>query len=304
MDRRLAGVLMLVVALAAVLVLPAASGRRVAGNPVASTFPDPPKVGDCLLAPIRNSSIDSGVPPQIVVTAGSFGPCSRAKAGEVVAGWPDVEAAEQAPTSRRGGACYPQAASFAGLATVGSSTDLPGAPVGGPISWRTTIGFVGLWVTPGIGEQNAGRSWRLCLVVPVDRGTYEGTLRNAFTTGSLPSSFGLCWAAADLDRFPAMVKCDQSHPAELLATGYIRDRSLAPTELIDSACREIAGRIMHTDDPTRGGVLDVVADRQTGGSDGREDSPLIVGCFVTTADARPLDGTVIGLGEDPVPFRT
>lgn len=304
MDRRLAGVLMLVAALAAVLVLPSAFGRRVAGTPVATVFPDPPRVGDCLLTPIRNSAIDYGLPPEVPITATNFGPCVGEVAGEVVAEWPDLQTAEQAPTSRRSGTCYPQAATFAGLETVGRSTDLPGVETGGPISWRPTIGFDGLWVTPGIREQHAGRSWRLCLVVPVDRGTYQGSLRNAFTSGSLPSVFGLCWEAADLDLFPAMVKCNQSHPAELLATGVIRNRSLAPTEVIESSCAQIAARIMHTDDPTRGGVLEVVADRQTGGSDGREDSPLIIGCFVTTADARPLVGTVIGLGEDPVPFRT
>jgi hypothetical protein len=303
MDRRLAGALVLVAALVAVLVMPSLAGRRVAGAPLASTFPDPPMVGTCLLDPVPEESVNFGVPPEIAVTAASFGPCEGSIGGEVVATWAELSAAEQAPSSRLGGPCYLQAASFAGLEPSGRSTDLPGAPSGGPAIWKPSIGMDAFLVVPGVREQNAGRTWRACLAVPVARTSYQGTLRAAFTTGDMPDEFGLCWQGVDLDLLPKLVPCDEPHPAELLATGFIRDRLQAPTEVIESSCVQIAARVMHTDDPTRGGVLRVVADRHSGGSASRDDSPLTIGCFVTTTGEQELSGTVIGLGDDPVPLR-
>ena len=48
MDRRVAGIAVLVLALVAVVTVPSVSGRRVVGTASALTFPEPPKVGQCL----------------------------------------------------------------------------------------------------------------------------------------------------------------------------------------------------------------------------------------------------------------
>lgn len=303
MDRRLVGAVVLILALAAILVVPSLGGRRIAGAGAVITFPDPPQVGDCLLRPVPSDRVDFGLPPKIVVTATAFGFCDGTIAGEVVALWPDEESADAAPSTRLGGPCYPQAAEYAGLSTSGRSTDLPGAPSDGPVIWKPTIGFDAFRVVPGVREQNAGRSWVACLVVPVDRVTYQGTLRAAYASGAMPAEFGLCWQGDDLDLVPKLLPCSGPHQAELLATGFIGDRSRAPTEVIESGCREIAGRIMHTDDPSRAGLLRVVADRHSGGSGSRDDSPLTIGCFVIPVGPQQLSGTVIGLGTDPVPFQ-
>ena len=141
-----------------------------------------------------------------------------------------------------------------------------------------------------------------CLAVPTARDGYVGTLRDAFTTGSMPDEFGSCWGGTDLDQMPAVVRCAEPHRAELLATGWIRDRVEAPSAVIDSSCAEVAGRIMHTADPTRGGALQVVADRLTGDVASRPDAPLSIACFVTSAGAQQLSGTLIGLADRPVPL--
>jgi hypothetical protein len=301
MDRRLAGIVLLVVALVAVIVVPSVTGRRVAGSAVATVFPDPPAVGDCLLGPFP-AEVRSGVPPEIAVTAIRFGSCSGMIAGEVVAVWPTAAAAEAAPTGRRSGPCYQATATFAGLETAGRSTDLPGAPPSGPIRWKPTINFDPYHVVPGEAEVRAGRSWVACLAVPTGRPTYRGTLEDAFTTGSLPVEFGLCWDGEDIDRLPGPVPCSQPHAAQMLSTGFIRDRLAAPTELIDAACPDIAGRLMRTDDPTRGGQLRIVSDRFTGDVASRSDAPLTIGCVVIASGGQRLSGNVIGLGDRPAPL--
>lgn len=301
MDRRLAGIVLLIVALVAVIVVPSLTGRRVAGSAVATVFPDPPVAGDCLLAPFP-IDVRSGVPPEIAVTVTRFGSCAGSIAGEVVAVWPNESSAQAAATSRRAGPCYQATATYAGLESTRRSTDLPGAPSPGPVRWKPTIGFEPYHVIPSREERSAGRSWVACLAVPTGRPTYRGTLSDAFTTGSLPAEFGLCWEGDDIDRLPAPVPCTEPHTAELLATGWIRDRLAAPTELLDAACPAMAARLMRTDDPTRGGQLQIVSDRFTADVFSRSDAPLTIGCVVSAAGSQLLTGTLIGLGDRPAPL--
>ncbi len=301
MDRRLAGIVVLLLALSAVVVVPSLDGKRTSGTAVAVTFPHPPRVGDCLRAPFALTAAVAGSPPEISVTSVDLGPCEGEVSGEVVAFWETSAAAAQAPSSRFGGPCYRQAAEYAGLQSNGRSTDLPGAPAGGPVRWKPTIGFNPFLVVPGEIEQRAGRSWVACLVLPVGGVAYSGTLRDAFSQG-LPAQFGLCFNSANFDVLPSLLLCDQPHVAELLATGWIRDRSQVSLPEVQDACREVAGRLIGADDPTRGEALEIVTDRLTAQSVDRSDGPLTIGCFATTRGASELSGSVIGLGERPVPI--
>src|SRR5664279_2582574 len=141
MNRRLAGMVVVLLAVVAVVVAPSIDGRRVAGVAIALTFPDPPQVGDCVLPPFPAYAIVSGVPAQIPVTAITFGSCNGLVGGEVIAVWPSVAQAATELTARRGSPCYRPLATFAGLASAGRSTDLPGAPPAGPVSWMPSIAF-------------------------------------------------------------------------------------------------------------------------------------------------------------------
>lgn len=301
MDRRLAGIVLLIAALVAVIVVPSISGRRVAGSAVGTVFPPPPAVGDCLVTSFP-TAVRSGVPREISVTAIRFGSCDGSIGGEVVAVWPDQSTADAANTARRAGPCFQATASFAGLESTRLTTDVPGAPAPGPVRWKPTIGFDPYNVVPGDAERRAGRSWVACLAVPIGHPTYRGTLNDSFTTGSLPAEFGLCWAGEDIDELPGPVPCNEPHAAELLATGWIRDRLAAPTEFIDGACPAMAARLMRTDDPTRGGRLRIISDRFTGDVYSRSDAPLTIGCVVSATGSQMLSGTVIGLGDRPAPL--
>lgn len=167
--------------------------------------------------------------------------------------------------------------------------------------WKPTIGFTPYLVVPGELEQRAGRSWVACLVVPVGGPAYAGNLRDAFRRG-LPPQYGLCFVSANFDRLPALLLCDRPHAAELLATGWIPDRSQVSLADIDDACNAVAGRLLGTTDPTRGKALKIVADRLTSQSDDRPDGPLTIACFAAAAGSAQLSGSLIGLGERPVPL--
>lgn len=304
MDRRVAGIVLLVVALVAVMVVPLLSGRRTAGSPVAMSFPLPPQIGDCLMAPFPGAAT-AGVPPEIPVTATRFGPCTGVVGGQVVGFWPDRAAADAANVGVRTawtGPCYRAAAEYAGLDSTGRSVDFPGVVANGPAVWKPTISFSPYLLVPGDEEKRAGRSWTACVAVPTDRADYAGTLRAAFSTGEMPAEFGSCWAGTDLDDVPNTEQCTRPHTAELVATGWIRNRVEAPTAVIDQLCTDITGRILRTTDPTRGGELRLVVDRFTSGMVSRQDSALVIGCFLTSSGGQKLSGTLIGLGDRPVPL--
>jgi len=300
MDRRLAGLLVLVLAITAVVVAPAIDGRRVAGAGVAAAFPAPPEVGACVLPPVPVGPKVGGLLPEIPVTAVHFGSCEGVIAGEVVS----LLASDQVTGMDLSfpGPCADGISAFAGLQVSARSATVPGAPPDSPAVWTPTLGSTGLLIVPSQSERNTGRLWAACLVVPTMHSTYHGTLRHAFTAGRLPDQFGLCWAESDLDHMPDLLPCAEPHPAELLATGWIENRSVVTLERVEASCLDIAGRIMRTGDPGRGGAITIVTDpvRRDGAS--RPDAPLTVGCFATSSAGAPLTGTVIGLGDSPVPL--
>jgi len=304
MDRRVAGIAVLVLALVAVVVVPSISGRRVVGTAVGLTFAAPPQVGECV-APLPAGAVEkAGGTPEVPIDIVAFGSCAGAIGGEVVAVWP-TELAAQADQngSRRGGPCYQQAADFAGLKPFSRSIDVFGTPFDGTVYWKPTIGFNPINIVPGEIAAAGGQTWIACLAVPTRAASYQGTLRGAYLAGKLPDAFGLCWNRDDLDTAATLLHCDDPHAAELLATGWVQNRAKVSTPEMEASCRSVAGRIMRTADPTRQGAISIVADPVRRDGAQREDAPLAVNCFATAASPQQLSGTVISLGDRPLPLR-
>jgi hypothetical protein len=301
MDRRLVGIALLVLAIAAVAVVPSIGGRRVAGTSIAVIFAAPPQVGECVLPPLPDSE-DGAWIPETRVTDLRFGSCAGDIAGEVVGlrdydpNWPDAD------TFRGRGPCFRETATYAGLNVSRRSSTLPEVPFDGLVSWAPSLGSRAFLIRPGTRERNAGATWAACLAVPTDVGTYRGSLRSAHTTGRLPDAFGLCWDSVDLDESMDLLACNEPHPAELLATGWIRNRELVSSADLQVSCDDIAGRVMHTDDPTRGGALAITLDPVTLDGAMTPDAPLSVSCFVSSAGPTQLVGTLVGIGDQPIPF--
>ncbi len=303
MDRRLVGVLVLLLAGVLVTVVPAMTGRRVAGSAVAMSFPGPPQPGDCVVArPPRSNTYDNA--RQIVTTELAFGPCTGTVMGEVSSAVDDDPSAPGAQDAV--GRCFNDPTSFAGDPLTEGPGEQPIVP-GGPLQWSAGAAADAELIVPGPVERSAGRHWSACLLSPYafDPGPapgYRGLLQDAFRTGRLPDAYGSCWASDDLDSAPQILPCDQPHPAELLASGWIQDRSLISRPDIDAGCVKVAQRIMRTDDPTRGGALTVVLDPVRLDGSSKPDDPLSVGCFITASGSARLSGSVIGIAGGPLPL--
>ena len=314
MDRRLTGLVVLVVVLVAATALPGFSGRRVAGTASAMTFPDPPSVGDCALSPLDGAVRNSGSrTPAIDVTAVTWGSCTGQVFGEIVdPGIVDPGLAGSAagptnpgsgnPSQERRGRCSLAVATFAGLDPTSPRPTIPGTPSFEHISWAPTLGFDPYRVVPGEEERAAGRRWSRCMVAPIVHRSYQGTLAQAFQTGQLPGAFGLCWSGTDLDQAIDLIPCDEPHVAELLATAFVDDRSLVTRDDYQRTCGEMAALIMRTGAPMLTGQVSAVIDPVTSDGQSLPTSPQTVGCFVASADHRRLDQTVIALADRPVPF--
>jgi len=314
MDRRLAGLVVLVVVLVAATALPGFSGRRVAGTASAMTFPDPPSVGDCALSPLDGAVRNSGSrTPAIDVTAVTWGSCTGQVFGEIVdpgivdpglagsAAWPTNPGSGN-PSQERRGRCSLAVATFAGLDPTSPRPTIPGTPSFEHISWAPTLGFDPYRVVPGEEERAAGRRWSRCMVAPIVHRSYQGTLAQAFQTGQLPGAFGLCWSGTDLDQAIDLIPCDEPHVAELLATAFVDDRSLVTRDDYQRTCGQMAELIMRTGAPILTGQVSAVIDPVTSDGQSLPTSPQTVGCFVASADHRRLDQTVIALADRPVPF--
>ena len=307
MGRRLAGLVVLVLVLVTATALPGFSGRRVPGVPSARNFPDPPAVGDCALSPLDDAVRDSGSrTPELDVTAVTWGSCTGQVFGEIVSTGSDAGSTNPRSTNpsseRRAGRCSRAVAAFAGLDPTSPRPTIPGTPRFEHISWAPTLGFDPYRVVPGDEERAAGRTWTLCLVAPIVHRSYEGTVAQAFQTGEMPGEFGLCWGGTDLDRAIDLIRCDEPHAAELLATAFVDDRSLVTRADYQRTCGQMAALIMRTNAPIAGGELTAVIDPVTSDGQSLPTSPQTVGCFVASADERLLDQTVIALADRPVPF--
>ena len=302
LDRRLVGVALVVVALAAVMVVPALSGIRSTGTPVAIALPVPPAVGDCVVGIPAVDADQAPSPPQLSMDRLLLGSCAGAIAGEVVAFWPDESALVDAPRSRRSGPCYPPLAQYAGLTLDARSTGAAEPWLVEPVSWRPTLSYQAFLVVPTDLERRAGRHWSACVIAPAGGQGYRGSLNGAFGSGSLPAGFGSCWTPDASGRFGGPGECAQPHTAQLVATGWTGPYGPSADADIVASCRRVAARVIQTADPARGGQLTFVADRMGRLAAQWSGNPSTLGCFVVSADGRPLSGLVTGLRDRPLPF--
>ncbi|WP_420124136.1 hypothetical protein [Nakamurella sp.] len=302
MDRRLVGVALVVVALAAVMVVPALSGIRSVGTPVAVSLPVPPAVGDCVVRLPAVGTDQGQSPPQVSMDRLLLGSCAGAIAAEVVAFWPDESALVDAPRSRRAGPCYPPLAQYAGLTLDATSTGAAEPWLVEPVSWRPTLAYQAFLVVPTDLERRAGRAWSACAIAPSGGQDYRGSLNASFGIGALPAGFGSCWTPDASGRFGGPGDCAAPHTAQLVATGWTGPYGPSASADIVASCRRVAARVMETADPARGGQLTFVADRMGGLASRWSGNPSTLGCFVVSADGRPLTGLVTGIGDRPLPF--
>ena len=304
MDRRPAGVVLLVLALVAVMVARSIAGLRPAGSAVPSPCPTRPgwAIVCCRRSPIRRRR---GWPREIPYAAkrSSELAAARSPGRSWRCGQTQAEA-DEALTVSVGRTLLPAGSGFRRTWSVPAVA--PSCPAdrwthrwpGGPplASFRT-------------GSCRIGGAERRAVLDGVPGGPdgpidLSGTLRGRVTPpAAWTTPSGLCWSGHDLDRFADHV-CPAHQPHSDRAAGHRLDHGSIDDVLAGlNASLPCPGGQHHADrrrHPRR--RADVIVDpfRMDGAQ--RPDAPLSVNCFVTSAGPQQLTGTVIGLGARPIPF--
>jgi len=313
------GALLVVVVLTVAIVIPARSGLRVAGSGVIGVLPADPVVGDCLLQPpyefweqasSRPGSESTSQRARKNPLAPIFGPCDGGEvAGEVVA---IISASGDVVTRRARAAasgldCRSTALQYAGLFPLGERFVLADRMAVDPVSWQLSISLRGNWMLPSVVMQAAGRSWAACVATPGVSGFYRGRVANSYRGGRLPDLYGTCWDRSTPSAGMDAVDCGESHAAELISVGDVPDRAATTSAAINADCLRLAADVMGRADPTAGGGLQVKVAPDLPDAPAAPSSPvaeprgLNVVCFVTAGE-RSLTGSLVGIGENPIPY--
>lgn len=291
----------MLIVLVGAIVSPNLLHRRIAGEAVAITAPGPSGVGDCVTSLPDVGGFISDV--EVQLPTATYGPCAGPIVGEIVSVREGVPASGRVPAEQ-----YQQDLSQCALESIGYTGSVP--PVvprsdgGQGLVWSPAVVFQQTSVGPSRVQRSVGQRWSACVVgAPVSR-PYDGLLRDALTTGVLPTDFGSCWKSETL-RDSDQVACDRPHAVEVLATTGLGSASQTAAE-VGRSCRVFAGRMMRTIDPERAGSLSVrILDFRDGATVVTSPADILKDTYLTcVATARhhlQLTGTLIGLGKGPLP---
>ncbi|MET3808192.1 hypothetical protein ABIB25_005221 [Nakamurella sp. UYEF19] len=309
MDRRRIGMLVLVVLALAAVVVPGIAGRAVPGRPVAAVVPPPPQTGDCLvgLTGLSHATYVDDTDTRIKYPWATYGACSGPIVGEVTSVDPTAH-----PLATATIGTYQSASSLCELAEVnyvGSVGPFDPATITTPgIGWQTVINIASLSIGPTPLQRAAGQSWTACIGATGDNTTYRGRIGGALDRGVLPPIFASCWAAFRAPERPQ--SCVIPHPLEIIATTEVFGVQQSVAQ-INKSCLGMAGRAMRTADPGKGGRLKIgvyvleepLYDRLTPLTTAAlRQGNYQLSCVASVAEPDQLVGTIIGLGDKPLPL--
>lgn len=275
---------MLLVAAVAVVVVPTVYHPGVAGRAAAAPLPGPPAVGSCLL-------LQDAVPALV--------DCAEPHDVEVTAG---VDADATSPTSAQ---CQARAADYVAPIQVGD--------------WEVPLAYdVGVLPAPP-GERLGARGWQACTIRPSTHERFTGSVRGMTLATYRGVLFGSC---SDSYAGPVL-RCDSPHETELLGMADIVyadpqlnvsepysgfDPSASPlpdsvTADLTGRCTTLAAELTAVTDPTYGGQLEIrMSVRGVYPLDRLDTVQIYLACMAVAPTDRPLSGSVIGLGMQPLPF--
>jgi hypothetical protein len=278
--------------------------RRVAGHPAALAVAGAPMIGDCVTGfPMAERGIE--VDQTLDFPTAEFGPCDRPIVGEVSS---TVDRAVAPPRRITGAEYWPMSAQCAldAIGYLGSIPPVVDQGAGRPgILWTPSVSIAYLPIGPNAAQRTLGQHWSACVVGSNDGTAYTGRLQQALSSGVLPAVFGSCWPASYF-RTARQTPCDQPHVVELLGTTLLGTHPVPAAE-VRGACAQFAGRVMRTADPTRQGaiVVDIVGDDRgfadlPSGENYLQDRD--VSCYAKAAAGSRFNGTLVGIGDGPLPL--
>jgi hypothetical protein len=289
MRGRWPGLLLMLLAMIAVIAGHGLFRTDIKGSPVAIFVPGPPHRGDCVLsAPDPALQITAGIADTDGVV---FGPCGGAVAGEIVSVTPGRAIAQDGSIGSiigTAGDCWAAASRYAGLVTVDGMADVD-TQLRNSIDWHPDLQVRGQELSASPLQRAAGRDWSACVVRPEGLTEYVGSVSGAVRSGVAPAEYGDCSASPD-QSVRSSVSCSNPHTTERLGWAAIPTGSVSQRE-IDDSCRAFVARLLRTDDPTYGGVLDIVASSRD-----------ITTCAVFVQDPARLNSSLIGIGDGPLPL--
>lgn len=321
-DRRRGGLLLLgLVLLAAVVVIPNTRSRTVPGAAQAAPAPGPPAVGDCVadqIDPFWNKlavihAASGAVTQNYTYPQLPIGRCQGRRYGEITAlittpSTPRITTNGASPTVNdpNMNTCAQAANRYVGISAAGNRwSELPER-------WLPNQTIAAAATTPTTRQKASGQHWLACIAYLgadignaetfTDQEHYDHSLRNALTTGVERDRIGTCAIGAGLDS--ENVGCTTAHLSEILATGYTPTPSGSRTDL-QHRCRQLIEQSTGIPDITAAGLsVQVLAQDNTGAPITTEQVPVnaFLSCGVSPTSARTLDGSLIALGNNPIPW--
>ncbi|MTD13551.1 hypothetical protein GIS00_06280 [Nakamurella sp. YIM 132087] len=299
------GALLLLVVVLTAAVVPAVL-RKESGRATVEPAIAAPARGQCLTAPLPLTSAGTFGPAV-------YGPCTDVRFGEI-AGVLDELPSLYLGDAIGGDACPPTAARRHLGIPEGASLREPPWLTDLTRPWQPALGIRLIAVGPSQRQQIDGQRWIACVLAPdtpltpassVDR-PYTGSFAGLYANGVPPAAAGTCYRNFD-EPFPNPMDCDRPHLYESFATLDTHDL-VVTQEQADADCLVIAAHDMGTEDPTRGGVLQVAAHGfapvEAGGwrPGLSTERGSYAQCLIRGTQARMLSSSLIGLGEAPIPW--
>jgi len=299
--RRLAGSVVVVGVLLAVMIVAAVRGQSVAGHPTAPPIPAPPQVGDCVTE--NPNDLGAGLNNMPAVRIGT---CSGPRFGEVVFVIPDFTV----PT----GDTPPGSDPCGGHVDQYLGTPPPAPPSDGSFT-PTALERVAL-IGPDGRQRAAGQSWAACMVylpISIDAAapmTIDHSLRGAWQRPEDARLFAFC---VDDTATLWSVNCRWTHHFEVL--GFALGTPSIPQESLAAACRQVAIEALGSPTALDRGDLatQVVPARPKPNNDGTlitgpaaitTDGGYINFCLTTPGDsALELTAPIRGLGDGALPVK-
>jgi hypothetical protein len=286
--RRAAGVVVVVAALLCAVVVTRIGGSRAAGTATAPSGATLPSVGDCI------ETLDQSLTTALIAGGESsvagfdessvrFSHCAGRHVGEVVAF-----------------RSVPVSAAVAAATTAGADGDAewcrtiaeqyahhtiwrfrPAIDTG----WEPSVGQRFIAVAGDAPHGRPGARWSTCAVLSSGLEPYEGSYMRSMSDAAAPPPFGRCRSGWAVDTW---VSCLAPHRTQVFGT---RQGSVAVDGAAVAGCRSLIQVMTGMSDITRSGALrvEIVPDESS------------LSCRLSIVGDVPMLGTLIGIGDDPLP---
>lgn len=314
-PRRRVGFALVGLVLLAALIVPAAAGRSIAGSAVAVPLAGPPAVGNCLTT--AQPSVDdlqdlsaqfsSGPSGPLRYRSVPLSPCTGARYGEVVDVLADpgkIAASQDAGTGRTSMSdpnsfgCSTAVARYTGSARSRFSY------------WRVALAAIPVLVGPDERALRAGQHWAACLLVtPTATGStaeLAGSPVTVLTDGTGGDQLGSCQNGPAPAPTPSAGSCAFPHRTEILGQAYGPALAGVTRSELTRTCNQLVADLTGKPDITVTGALRVAAPVFADGDARDYGKPTtatsIALCAVSAADEATLGGSLLGLGQRPIPW--